>query len=148
MTTRLWPHQDSGTWVVILWQQATLKTSLRAVHVLRFVQRAELMNERAEGPHERSITVEVRGLLGARPSVFYPVLLCTPCIWVALFQDKVSGLSTRCVQFLWQYGGIISLYSKHRCMYSRSTLFSVRCELNTYNIMWVDICLAKAGVRT
>lgn len=80
------------------------------------------------------------------------ILFCS--IMYTLYMGRfVSGrslfLSTRCVHFLWQqYGGIISLYSKHRCTYRRSTLFWVRYKLNTYSIMWVDICLARVEVRS
>jgi hypothetical protein len=39
--------------------------------MLHFVQGAELLNEWSAGLHKRSFMVEVHGLLGAHPSVFY-----------------------------------------------------------------------------
>ena len=147
-SARFWPNQDSGTWEVILWQQTSLKTSLRARHCALLKVRDWWMNEPKGRTKDRSRSKCVGYSV---PTLLYSFLFyyVHPVYGSLCFRTKSCGLSTRCVHFLWQqYGVILSLYSKHRCMYSRSTLFSVRYKRNTYSIMWVDICLGKAGVRS
>ena len=66
VSASLWPHKDSGTCVIILWDQVTLRTSLSA----RFVQDVGPLNEWAEGPRKTLITAKVHGSLSAHPFTF------------------------------------------------------------------------------
>jgi len=78
-TVRIWPNQDSGTWVIHHFKKPGDCDDISVSRILHFVQDVRLPNVSARGLHKRWIMVRVHGSLSACPAVFYSIQFYTHC---------------------------------------------------------------------
>jgi hypothetical protein len=76
-------------WVILVWNQVTLKTSLSKI--LHFVQGVGLLNEWAKGPHKWLFTGYVRSSLRSLPFciLFCSILIFSKCQFHSPFSNSV-----------------------------------------------------------